>query len=762
MSTSKAIANVLLYTTHCTSTDNGELINLLLTKSIDINSQTLKGETVLHEACQFGEFDYAKKFLENGAQVNMVDDKGNTALHHVFDSPFLCDDADGTLLVKLLIENGVDVNAQNRTGITALHLACRSGIGKIAEVLVENNANVDAKDAMDETALHYALRSKQNCVDTCKLLIAKSVDVDAPNKHGITPLKLAIQLGFTVVTELLTAKCSTSFEHSLHELSNDSVILEEIENVNVEDQDIHGSTVLQRVCRDNGDVKMVKQLLKRGAKVNTVDNEDSNALHYALNSETENIELLTLLLEHIDYIDDEDWIGMTPLHVACKNGKFLSAKLLLKYGAGVNITDISYRNALHHALSDKNQNKELIALLVSEGADVNAQNIEGVTRLHHACEYNNYATAKVLLDNEARIDILDSKYQNALHYALLNEGSHKDIIDLLAQSGVDVNGKDENGTTPIHRAGAKGDITDLELILKNRGELTLLDNKGRNVLHYAASRCTEDVPVVLFLIRNGLSINSRDKNKKTPLHKACHCGNFLVAETLLKEGAQLDSVDINNENALHYAASNIFNPFDTIKIMRLLLERGININAQNNEGATPDINNENALHYAASNIFNPFDTIKIMRLLLERGININAQNNEGATPLHLACKYVNEEFVEELLKNGVDVDVFDNNKENALHYAMKTATEESFVEVLLLDFNIDINAQNKQGTTALHLACQRGILGCVAILLENGADVNIRDNDNKNALCYVSNTSKDKLKIINLLIQSGIDRDDED
>ncbi|KAJ3652679.1 hypothetical protein Zmor_018623 [Zophobas morio] len=310
-----------------------------------------------------------------------------------------------------------------------------------------------------------------------------------------------------------------------------------------------------------------------------------------------------------------------------------------------------------------------------------------------------------------------NKYQNALHYALLNEGSHKDIIDLLAQNGVDVNGKDENGTTPIHRAGATGDITDLELILKNRGELTLLDNKGRNVLHYAASRCTEDVPAVLFLIRNGLSINSRDKNKKTPLHKACHCGNFLVAETLLKEGAQLDSVDINNENALHYATSNIFNPFDSIKIMRLLLERGI---------------------------------------------NINAQNNEGATPLHLACKYVNELCVEELLKNEVDVDVLDNNKENALHYAMKTATEESFVEVLLLDFKIDINAQNKQGTTALHLACQRGILECVEILLENGADVNIRDNDNKNALCYVSNTSKDKLKIINVLIESGIDRDDED
>ena len=63
---------------------------------------------------------------------------------------------------------------------------------------------------------------------------------------------------------------------------------------------------------------------------------------------------------------------------------------------------------------------------------------------------------------------------------------------------------------------------------------------------------------------------------------------------------------------------------EKVEIVRLLVERGADVTAQDKSFSTP-------LHLASS-----FGTPEIVRLLIERGADITAEDERRRTPLHLA------------------------------------------------------------------------------------------------------------------------------
>jgi len=75
--------------------------------------------------------------------------------------------------LQKLLNSGANINAIDNWGQTALHLASINGKYKCVEILLKNNANINIKDIFDKTALYYASRyGKSNCV---KLLQPESV-----------------------------------------------------------------------------------------------------------------------------------------------------------------------------------------------------------------------------------------------------------------------------------------------------------------------------------------------------------------------------------------------------------------------------------------------------------------------------------------------------------------------------------------------------------------------------------------------------------
>lgn len=61
-----------------------------------------------------------------------------------------------------------------------------------------------------------------------------------------------------------------------------------------------------------------------------------------------------------------------------------------------------------------------------------------------------------------------------------------------------------------------------------------------------------------------------------------------------------------------------------------------------------------------------------------------------------------------------------------LHEAVE-ADQPDIVQMLLLH-GVSPNLRAKGGITPLHLACSKSLVGCVKALLENGADITLRDD----------------------------------
>lgn len=97
--------------------------------------------------------------------------------------------------VRALIERGADVNVTNHKGQTALHCAAKAGFVDIVTVLLSHGANVDAADATGETPLATALRStakdKARLMAVVEKLLAAGADPHHTDRQGRTPANIA-------------------------------------------------------------------------------------------------------------------------------------------------------------------------------------------------------------------------------------------------------------------------------------------------------------------------------------------------------------------------------------------------------------------------------------------------------------------------------------------------------------------------------------------------------------------------------------------
>ena len=89
-----------------------------------------------------------------------------------------------------------------------------------------------------------------------------------------------------------------------------------------------------------------------------------------------------------------------------------------------------------------------------------------------------------------------------------------------------------------------------------------------------------------------------------------------------------------------------------------------------------------------------------------------------------------------------------------LHEAVE-ADQPDVVQMLLL-YGVPPNVRAKGGITPLHLACSKSLVGCVKALLENGADLTLRDDLGHNAQSKAEvRSSKKKEAVMKLLRSKG-------
>ena len=254
------------------------------------------------------------------------------------------------------------------------------------------------------------------------------------------------------------------------------------------------------------------------------------------------------------------------------------------------------------------------------------------------------------------------------------------------------------------------------------------------------------------------------------LLKAARAGNNKTVNKMLNIGVNIHVSEYGYLDALAEAAEN--GHLDTVN---LLLERGTwkqkNIDsaihkAQKNNhteivkrlleaSATKDSKKEvdpQLLVNAAQD-----GNVETVKMLLAAGVDVNARDKYyKQTALYEAVVSGSPETVFALLSAGADVNARpDENFNFGETPLIAASTKNAEIVKLLIDEGADVNIKNSQGQTALMMAAfwHTNNIDIVKMLLDNGADVNAKDNQDKTALDYAK---KEKhTKIANLLKQYG-------
>jgi ankyrin repeat protein len=138
---------------------------------------------------------------------------------------------------------------------------------------------------------------------------------------------------------------------------------------------------------------------------------------------------------------------------------------------------------------------------------------QAVEQLHEACKRGQVATIRQLLDGGVPVDSQDEDGWTPLHTAIIFR--KRESVELLLDLGANIEAV-ASGMTPLLWAICYAESEDLTGLLLDRGASAhAVDEDGSTALNYAAARGL----LVLMgrLIDMGLSVDVRANNGRTPL-----------------------------------------------------------------------------------------------------------------------------------------------------------------------------------------------------------------------------------------------------
>jgi ankyrin repeat protein len=216
---------------------------------------------------------------------------------------------------------------------------------------------------------------------------------------------------------------------------------------------------------------------------------------------------------------------------------------------------------------------------------------------------------------------------------------------------------------------------------------------------------------------------------------------------LIKNNADLTIVDRDKKTALFHAAEN-----DQAGVLSLLLREGADPNVRADYDRTALMATAERGHVFA------------IGALIDGGVNVDdTEQINGWTALMLAVKNGHVDAVSALVSAGADITKADLGGQTPLMMAAREGIVSSLlggISGLRRKRRTEyVNAQDGKGKTALMYAVEKADIREVKLLLQKGADVNIRDNDKRSAIINVAATpQKDthvKQAILRVLIKAA-------
>lgn len=344
-------------------------------------------------------------------------------------------------------------------------------------------------------------------------------------------------------------------------------------------------------------------------------------------------------------------------------------------------------------------------LCKEEDFDITPAQLENFNEILTAISDGNAKKVKQLLRSGTDSNSIAEDGRSGLHIA--SENGYSKIVKWLLRKGAKTNSTDNNQkiSSPLHLASAKGHSTIVKMLLQNGANVNELNLNEKAPLHLAS--INDHVEIVKKLLQKGALVNGAEGDEeplRTPLHFACHAGHLEIVDMLLKSGADINAHDRNGDDEL--------TPLDAA------------IGSDSDEKIQAEI----------------------VKLLLSNE-TIYTHDGYRGTPLHTAVINQKPLIVQTLLKFKIDPNEADSTARIPLHYAAELGNCSIISE--LLAYNSLINTQDQEGSTALHAAFVCDNAHAAGLLLQNNADLYLKNNAGFSPFELMKRDSNIRTKIIN-------------
>uniref|UniRef100_A0AAQ4S4B5 Transient receptor potential cation channel, subfamily A, member 1b n=1 Tax=Gasterosteus aculeatus aculeatus TaxID=481459 RepID=A0AAQ4S4B5_GASAC len=336
------------------SLNNFEALNILIKNGRAVLCrQNRLGHFPVHAAAFAGAKNAMEMILKAGekyghqveAHINYVDKSSCSPLH-------LAVRGGNIEVIRFCIANGAKVDQQQNDKSTPLHLACTQGATEVVKLMLSSFQQVEdvinLTDGACQTPLHRATIFDHT--ELAEYLISLGAKVNSTDCKGNSPLLLATSCGAWRTVALLLSKgadvnvkdrCGCSFLHlallqpkGLKNLSQEVLQLGSVTAL-LSCEDNEGCTPLHYACR-LGIHDSVKNMLGLSGQDGLAckSKDKKSVLHFA--AQYGRINTCQRLLETITdsrLLNEGDERGLTPLHLASREGHTKVVQLLLRKGA---------------------------------------------------------------------------------------------------------------------------------------------------------------------------------------------------------------------------------------------------------------------------------------------------------------------------------------------------------------------------------------------------------------------------------------------
>ena len=404
------------------------------------------------------------------------------------------------------------------------------------------------------------------------------------------------------------------------------------------------------------------------------------------------------------------------------------------------------------SLLDAAQNNDVTSAisLVNEGADVNMAYPDGATALHWAAHWGATDLADRLISEGAAVDAANELGITPIAIACRN-GSEA-MVETLLRADANAFAVEPSGETVLMSCSRTGLLGAVEKLLAAGAEPNSLEtNSGQSALMWAAAE--GHTGVVDLLIGAGADVNASSSGRFTPLMFSARSGALEIARLLLDAGADVNATTDEGLSPLLVATASldaitgsdyrlVVDESEHQDLGILLIDHGADVNQSDQYGMT-------ALHYAVE-----MDKPRLLKKLLEKGADPNAQLTEGlpfrrgdyvgrgeydgASPFWLATRLGNVEMMRELLSAGADPELRQAWGVTPTMVASGVTQTDSRIvsedklikalELLVLEIGTDIHSVDRSGQTAVHGAANVSGNEIIKFLVAQGADPEALDN----------------------------------